>query len=255
MIHKSIEIVKEAGEVIRAGFGQSISIEYKTDEANLVTEIDKKAEKIILDFIKKEYPSHSIIAEESGRHDNSSQYTWVVDPIDGTTNFAHKLPIFGVSVGIQKNNETIIGIVYDVMRDAIYSAEKSSGAYENDKQIRVSTNSDLLKSVLVTGFPYDIKENYKEAVKIFSSFLTKTRAVRRLGSAAIDYCYVASGTFDGFWEINLSPWDVAAGTLLVEEAGGKVTNFKNETLDINSNQYLATNGLVHEKMLEIINEK
>jgi len=255
MIHKTIEIAKEAGEVIREGFGKKFSIEFKTDEANLVTNIDKEAERIILDFIKKEYPSHSIIAEESGRENNSSKYTWVVDPLDGTTNFAHKLPIFAVSIGLQKNNETIIGVIYDVMRNTVYSTEKGSGAYENKKRIKVSENDDLLKSVLVTGFPYDIKENYKEAVKIFGSFLTKTRAVRRLGSAAIDFCYVASGTFDGFWETNLAPWDVSAGILLVEEAGGKVTNFNNDKLDIFSKQYLATNGFVHKRMLDVLNDK
>lgn len=254
MINKTIDIVKEAGEIIKEGFSREVKIELKTDEGNLVTEIDRKSEEVILNFIKKEYPSHSIIAEESGAKQGNSEYRWIVDPLDGTTNFAHKLPIFGVSIGVQKNNETIIGIIYDVMRDVIYLAEKGAGAYENNKQIYVSKNNKLLKSVLVTGFPYDIKENSKKAIKLFGSFLTKTRAVRRLGSAALDFCYVASGTFDGFWETNLAPWDVCAGILIVEEAGGKVSNFKNEKLDIFSNQYLATNGLVHDRMIRIIND-
>lgn len=252
MINKVVNIAKEAGEIIRDGFNNSISIEYKSDVTDLVTNIDKAAEKIITDFVSKEYPLHSIIAEESGQIEKSSEYTWVIDPIDGTTNFAHKLPIFSVSIGIQKNGENIIGVIYDVMRDKIYSAEKGCGAFQNQKRINVSSNSDLAKSLLVTGFAYDRTDEYKEAIKIFSSFLTKTRAVRRLGSAALDFCYVASGVFDGFWEANLSPWDVCAGILLVEEAGGKVTNYNNEKLDIFSNQYLATNGQIHDKMIEVI---
>jgi myo-inositol-1(or 4)-monophosphatase len=252
MINKVINIAKEAGEIIREGFKESISIEYKTDVSNIVTNIDKAAEKLITDFVNKEYPNHSIIAEESGKSQKSSEYTWLIDPIDGTTNFAHKLPLFSVSIGIQKNGETIIGVIYDVMRDAIYSAEKGSGTYENSKRINVNVNSDLAKSLLVTGFAYDREDNYKEAIQIFGSFLTKTRSVRRLGSAALDFCYVASGVFDGFWEANLSPWDVCAGLLLVEEAGGETSDFKGNKVQIYSDSFLATNGKVHNDMLKII---
>ncbi len=200
----------------------------------------------------KEFPSHSIIAEESGSSQKSSEYTWVIDPIDGTTNFAHKLPLFSVSIGIQKNGETIIGVIYDVMRDAIYSAEKGAGTFQNNKKIIVNDNSDLAKSLLVTGFAYDREDEYKEAIRIFGVFLNKTRAVRRLGSAAIDFCYVASGVFDGFWEANLSPWDVCAGLLLVEEAGGKTSDFKGNKIKIYSDSFLATNGKVHDDMLKVI---
>jgi len=254
MILKTIEIAKEAGEIIREGFGGKLAIEFKTDEANLVTNIDKAAEKVIVDFIRKEYPAHSIIAEESGENRKSSEYTWVIDPLDGTTNFAHSLPIFAVSIGLQKNNETILGVIYDVMRDVIYSAEKSSGTYENDNKINVNHNSNLSQSVLVTGFAYDREDEYRNALKLFGSFLPKTRGVRRLGSAAIDFCYVASGVFEGFWEANLSPWDVCAGILIVQEAGGIVTDFNNENINIFSNQFLATNGKVHDKMIEIMAE-
>lgn len=254
MINEVINIAKEAGEVIRDGFRQNISIEFKTGDNNLVTNIDKAAEKIILNFIKKEYPTHSVIAEESGTDIKSSEFTWVVDPLDGTTNFAHGLPIFGVSIGVQKNKQTIIGVIYDVMRDVVYSAEKGSGSYENEKKISVSNNSNLNKGVLVTGFPYDL-ENVDNAVKIFGKFLVKTRGVRRLGSAAIDMCYVASGVFDGFWEEDLHPWDICAGMLLVEEAGGKVSDFKDEPIDIFSNQFLTTNGLVHNAMIDVMNAR
>ncbi len=252
MLQKVINIAEEAGEIIREGFKSNISIEYKTDLSNLVTNIDKASEKHIIDFVKKEFPFHSIIAEESGLHNNSSEYKWVIDPLDGTTNFAHGLPIFSVSIGIQKNDETIYGVVYDVMRKTTYAAEKGSGAFENNKKISVSNNDQLEKSVLVTGFSYDVKQNYVKPMEHFTSFLTKTRAVRRLGSAAIDFCYVANGVFDGFWEADLNPWDVCAGLLIVEEAGGKTSDYQGNKLELNSKKFLATNGKVHKKMLEIL---
>lgn len=254
MLNKIIEIAREAGKHIRDAFGNQISVEFKTDESNIVTNVDKAAEEIIKGFISKEYPDHAIIAEESGNSNTGSDYTWIIDPIDGTTNFAHNLPIFAVSIGIQKKDELVIGVIYDVMRDVIYSAEKGSGAYANDKRISVSENNDLKKSLLVTGFSYDRQDEYKQAIKIFGSFLTKSRAVRRLGSAALDFCYVASGVFDGFWEANLSPWDVAAGILLVQEAGGKVTDFKNDKITPFSSQFLATNGIVHDEMITIMED-
>ena len=176
----------------------------------------------------------------------------MIDPLDGPTNFAHGLPIFSVSIGVQKNGETICGVVYDVMRNAMYSAEKNSGSFLNGKKIKVNNNSDLSRSVLVTGFPYDVAENPLNAVEKFSAFLKKTRAIRRLGSAAIDFCYVAKGVFEGFWEVSLNPWDICAGKLIVEEAGGIVTDFNNREINIDSKQILATNKLVHQEMLEIL---
>ena len=252
MLDKVIEIAEDAGSIIRNAFREQISIEYKSDESNLVTNIDKLAEDRIKNRIKADYPSHSIIAEESDPTMNSSEYTWIIDPIDGTTNFAHGLPIFSVSIGIQKGDELIYGVIYDVMREVIFCAEKGSGAFENDKKLCVSNNSELNKSVLVTGFAYDRSDDYNEAVKIFGAFLSKTRAVRRLGSAAIDFCYVASGVFDGFWEANLSPWDVCAGILIVREAGGVVTDFDRVNANPFSKNFLATNGYIHDSMNELI---
>lgn len=252
MIEKVILIAREAGEIIRNGFGKNVSIEYKTNASNLVTEIDKKSENTIINYIHKNFPSHTILAEESGKHFYGSEYLWVIDPLDGTTNFAHGLPIFSVSIGVQKNNEIIAGVVYDVMNDKVYSAEKGGGAFRDNTKLQVSSNSNLEESVLVTGFPYDIKENPGNAIEIFTSFLRKARAIRRLGSAAIDFCYVASGVFDAFWEVHLQPWDMCAGKLLVEEAGGIVTNFKNENTDIYSKQILASNIKIHPAMLEIL---
>lgn len=252
MITDLITVAKEAGEIIREGFGKNFSIEFKTNESNLVTEIDKKSEKHIIDFITKKYPAHSLLTEESGEFDHHSEYVWVIDPLDGTSNFAHSLPIFSVSIGLQKNGETIAGVVYDVMRNEIYSAEFGSGAYCNGVKISVNQNDNLRRSFLVTGFPYNIEENPDNAIEIFIEMIKRTRAVRRLGSAAIDFCYVAKGVFDGFWEVHLHPWDISAGKLIVEEAGGLVTNFNGDKIDIFSKQILASNGKLHEQLMGVI---
>lgn len=252
MLDKVIYIAREAGEVLRSGFGKNFEIEYKTNVANLVTEFDKKSEKAIIDFVKKEFPTHSVLAEESGRHDSSSEYLWVIDPLDGTTNFAHGLPIFSVSIGVQKNGEMICGVVYDVMRDTMYSAEKGSGSFCNGRKLSVSTNDDLHKSVLVTGFPYNVHENPDFAYERFAAFLRVARAVRRLGSAAIDMCYVAEGVFDGFWEVSLNAWDMAAGIILVEEAGGVITDFSGNRTTIFGKQILTSNGSVHKAMIDTL---
>lgn len=252
MLKNVIEVSKIAGEIIKEGFGQQFAIEYKTNESNLVTEIDKKSEEAIISYIKKNFPGHGIIAEESGTEMSDSEYTWVIDPIDGTTNFAHGLPIFSVSIGVTRKDEIICGAIYDVMRDTIYTAEKGSGAFANDARINVSKNSNLATSVLVTGFPYNIKENPDNAIEKFGEFVKASRAVRRLGSAAIDMCYVAQGVFDGFWEVSLNPWDICAGILLVREAGGVVTDYADNEIDIFSKQVLATNGHVHNAMLDVL---
>jgi len=252
MINDIIQISKEAGELIRNAFGKTHSVEFKTNELNLVTETDKASEKLITDFISKKYPSHGILAEEGSEANKSAEYLWVVDPLDGTSNFAHGLPIFAVSIGVQKNGDTIAGVVYDVMRDVIYSAERSGGSFENGRRISVNKNSNLGHSMLVTGFPYDIKENPDKASERFIAFLNQARAIRRLGSAAIDFCYVASGVFDGFCEVSLHPWDICAGKLIVEEADGIVTDFDGNEIDIYSKRILATNGLVHKKMIDVM---
>lgn len=252
MIDKVISIAMEAGEIIREGFGKNFKIEFKTSESNLVTEIDKASEKKIIDYVKKEFPSHGILAEESGELKNSSEYVWVIDPLDGTTNFAHGLPIFSVSIGVQKNGITIAGVVYDVMRNVIYSAGEGTGAFENGERIKVNSNANLARALLVTGFPYDIASNPENAFEKFTAMLKASRGIRRLGSAAIDFCYVAKGVFEGFWEVHLQPWDVCAGKLIVEEAGGIVTGFKGEKIDIFSNKYLASNKVIHNELIEVL---
>jgi myo-inositol-1(or 4)-monophosphatase len=252
MLDKVIEIAQIAGEIIKDGFGKNFLIEYKTNSSNLVTEYDKKSEDAIIGYIKKEFPSHSILAEESGSHQRFDEYLWVIDPIDGTTNYAHGLPIFSVSIGVQKNGETICGVVLDVMRNAMYKTEKGGGAFCNDRKLQVSSNDILQQSVLVTGFPYDVADNPDYAFERFTAFLKNSRAVRRLGSAAIDMCYVAEGVFDGFWEVSLNPWDVCAAKLLVEEAGGVVTDFSGLKSDIFMKQFLATNTKVHRQMMNVL---
>ncbi|MGE5352383.1 MAG: inositol monophosphatase family protein [Acidobacteriota bacterium] len=256
MLEDVIAIAKEAGEIIRDGYRKNFTVEFKTNSSNLVTEIDKKSEQTIISFIKEKYPTHGIIAEESGaiNINKNAEYVWVIDPLDGTTNFAHGLPIFSVSVGLQKNGETICGIVYDVMRDMAYTAEKGAGSYCNSRKLKVSENSNLSYSLLVTGFPYDVQENPGKVMNYFAAFLHDARAIRRLGSAAIDFCYVADGIFDGFWEMSLYPWDICAGRLVLEEAGGIVTDFEGIKRDIFHKQILATNGKVHDKMVQILKE-
>jgi myo-inositol-1(or 4)-monophosphatase len=252
MLNEIISISREAGEIIRKGFGTILDIEFKTNVKNLVTQIDKAAEVTIIDFIRKKYPSHSILAEESGEVNNNSEYLWVIDPLDGTTNFAHGLPIFSVSIGLQKHNEIIYGVIYDVMQDVVYSTEKGSGAYANSNKIEVNQNDKLSHSLLVTGFPYNIADNPEGALDKFTTITRVSRGIRRLGSAAIDLCYVANGVFDGFWEVHLQPWDMCAGILLVEEAGGVVSGFKGEKIDIFTKKILATNGKIHEELREYL---
>ncbi|MCX7876885.1 MAG: inositol monophosphatase [Melioribacteraceae bacterium] len=254
MIEKIIDITKQAGEILKDGFKKNFEIEFKTNSSNLVTEYDKKSEALIIDFIKKEFPDHSILAEESGRQDLSDEYLWLIDPLDGTTNFAHGLPIFSVSIGLMKNRELIYGVVYDVMRDALYSAEKKAGSFCNGHKINVSSNENLKNSVLVTGFPYNVSENPDKAFERFIAFLKNSRAVRRLGSAAIDMCYVAEGVFDGFWEVALNPWDIAAGKLIIEEAGGFVTDFNGFPMNIFDKRLLASNGKIHQHMIKVLNQ-
>ncbi|NWF49291.1 MAG: inositol monophosphatase [Ignavibacteriaceae bacterium] len=252
MIEDIIYISKKAGEIIREAFGKNIFVEFKTNESNLVTEVDKRSEQTIIEFIKKKYPQHGILAEEGSGSNVDSDVVWVIDPLDGTTNYAHRLPIFSVSIGVQKNGETIAGVVYDVMQDIIYSAELNSGAYLNSKRMRVSETSLLSRALLVTGFPYHIAENPENAFKRFEVLTKASRGMRRLGSAAIDFCYLADGVFDGFWEVSLNPWDMCAGKLIVEESGGLVTDFDGSPMTIYSKRMLASNGKIHGQMVELL---
>jgi myo-inositol-1(or 4)-monophosphatase len=232
-----------------AGLGKAHEINHK-GVANIVTEIDKKCEEAIISRIRKEFPTHAILAEESGRKDSSSEYRWIIDPLDGTVNYAHGYPLFCVSIALEKNGEVVLGVIYEPNRDELFVAEKGGGATCNGKKISVSRTAELKNALLDTGFAYNIHEGEREDnLDNFARFIRKTRAIRRDGAAGADLCYVACGRFDGFWELYLAPWDIAAGQLIVTEAGGRVSKFDGSALDIYGPEILATNGRIHEEMV------
>ena len=254
MIEIAIEAAKKAGSFLKENVGKIKNIEEKFgQDKNLVTEIDKASEQMIIDLVHKHFPTHQILAEEGGgRGDNSSGYKWVIDPLDGTVNYTHGFPVFCVSIGVEYNGEIILGVIYDPNFDDLFTAEKGKGAYLNGKKLSVTKESALNRSMLVTGFPYNINENPDHAIEHFVNFLKDSQALRRMGSAAIDLAYVAAGRYEGFWEVNLQPWDMAAGILLVTEAGGKVTNFAGNPASIYDHDILATNGYIHEEMKKVL---
>lgn len=255
MLQLATEAALEASRFLKMSVGKIKQIERKFgEETNLVTEIDKKSEEIIISKIKQRFPHHDILAEESGSHQKHSEYRWIIDPLDGTTNFTHGLPIFCVSIALEKEGELILGVVYDPNLDEIFTAEKGRGAYLNNRRLQVSSTSRLIDSMLVTGFPYSIGKNPEEAMRHFNDFLVRTQAVRRLGSAALDLCYVAAGRFDGFWEMSLHPWDMAAGVLIAQEAGATYTDFRGFPTTIDQPQLLVSNGFLHEQMVEVLKQ-
>lgn len=250
MIKLAIHAAQEAGKILKENFGGSVDIEYK-GEINLVTDVDMMSEKRIIEIIKGKYPDHHILTEESEGQKGSSSYRWIVDPLDGTTNYAHGYPCFCVSIALEKADDILLGVIYDPVLGELFTAEKEKGARLNGRIIRVSNTDQLTHSLLATGFPYDIRESQNNNLVHFSSFIMKAQAIRRAGSAALDLCYVAMGRFDGFWELKLSPWDVAAGSLIVREAGGVVTNFLGGDFHIDSQEILASNGKIHEEMVTV----
>jgi myo-inositol-1(or 4)-monophosphatase len=255
MIQLAIEAALEAGKFLKESVGKVLQVERKLgQETNLVTQIDKKAEEIIINKIKGKYPDHDFLAEESGSHNRQSDVRWVIDPLDGTLNFTHGMPLFSVSIGVEVKGEIVAGVVYEPNLNELFTAEKGKGAFLNKKPIRVSRVDSLIESMIVTGFPYTIQENPDHAVQHFVNMLMKAQGIRRLGSAAVDLCYVACGRFDGFWEVSLNPWDMAAGVLLIQEAGGRFTDFHGKPSSIYNKQVLMTNGLIHEKVIEILRQ-
>jgi myo-inositol-1(or 4)-monophosphatase len=245
-------IAREAGALLMPYFHQHLKIEYK-GEADLVTAADRASEALIRQRIAQQFPGHDVLGEEQGLTDTGSEYRWYVDPLDGTTNFAHGYPVFCVSIGLErrapgKSGERIAAVVYDPTRGELFSAEPGRGAHLNGEPIHVSKAATLKECLVATGFPS--KKRHKNPNIFFYHQITlRTHGVRRAGSAALDLCNVACGRFDGFWEFNLNPWDTAAGVLMVEEAGGKVTHFDGSPFTIDSHETLASNGLVHEALL------
>ncbi|MBI5235262.1 MAG: inositol monophosphatase [Deltaproteobacteria bacterium] len=249
----ALHAAKTAGLLLREKIGAKRRIEHK-GAIDLVTEMDKRSEALIIREIKKKYPDHGIMAEESASLTATAKHgcRWIIDPLDGTTNYAHGLPVFCVSIGFEKAGKIIFGVVYNPMLDEMFVAEKGRGARLNGKKIKVSAIGSLDSSLLATGFPYDIRTTKKNNLDHFKAFAVRAQAIRRAGAAALDLCYVACSRFDGFWELKLKPWDTAAASMIVKEAGGRVTGFAGGRFSIYGDECLASNGLIHHDMMNVL---
>jgi myo-inositol-1(or 4)-monophosphatase len=246
-------IVRQAGAVLMEGYGNVRHIQQK-GVIDLVTEFDKRSEEVIISSIQQKFPDHAILAEESGHNKTVSEYQWVVDPLDGTTNFAHGIPIFSVSVALLKNNSPVVGVVYDPLRNEMFSAELGHGATLNNHPIHVSSQMDLEQAVISTGFPYDVRTNPRNNFAQFVQFQLRTQAVRHLASAALDCAWTAMGRLDGYWEFGVKPWDIGAGALIAREAGGRVTSVDGNENFLSDDSILVSNSLLHEQMLRVLSE-
>jgi myo-inositol-1(or 4)-monophosphatase len=242
---------REAGKVLIDHLGKVKEVEYKAKNS-LLTEVDKLSEGLIIEIIKSNFPSHDFFAEESGRDKKTSSHVWIIDPLDGTTNYAHTYPVFSVSIALEIEGVIRLGIVYDPMRDEFFNAEFGNGAYLNWDKIKISETRVVAESLLCTGFTHEKEWMVDENLKHFENFIRRARAIRRDGSAALDLCYVACGRYDGFWELGLHAWDTAAGFLILKEAGGHVSDFSNSEFTVFGEEILATNGLIHDEMIGIL---
>ena len=244
----AIYAVIESGKILMSNLNKKKQVGYK-GKINLVTDVDMKSEKNIVQIIKEKHPLHNIVAEESQPENQNSEYTWYIDPLDGTTNYSHDYPIFAISIALEINNKIQVGVVFDPVRNELFYAVKGKGAYLNKKKISVSKIRQLKRSLLATGFPYIITNR---SIKLFNYFLSKAQAIRRAGAAALDLCYLASGRVDGFWELDLKSWDMAAGKIIIKEAGGIITNFKGGEHSLFDDNTLASNGFIHKEMINEI---
>ena len=248
------DAARQAGSLIRANWLQPKVIEMKTDIVDLVTHVDKAADALITGILRERFPTHQLIAEESAVSGQESAYRWYIDPLDGTTNFAHSFPHFAVSIALTHETRVIVGVVYDPLREEMFCATRGQGATLNGAPICVSQAAELERSLVLTGFPYDRRKRSEYYLRFYQAFMVRTQGVRRCGSAALDLCYVACGRAEAFWEWRLHPWDTAAGSLIVEEAGGKMSNFTDGVFDVQGEQTLASNGLVHAEMIGVLQE-
>lgn len=251
----AIDAAIQAGKLLKEGFGTCFTISSKEGKHNLVTEYDHLSEKKIIDFLKTREPNSHFLAEESGSSGTDTHdLLWIIDPLDGTVNFAHEIPIFAVSIAAQKNGKIVSGVVYQPITDELFAAEIGKGAYLNGKKLQTSAVKQLDRAMLATGFPYNLAQNPSHCIEHFIEILKLGIPVRRLGAAAIDLAYTAAGKFDGFFEVELAPWDVAAGKLLIEEAGGRVTHWDQTPFDIKSRKtLLASNGHIHQQIGTVLN--
>jgi myo-inositol-1(or 4)-monophosphatase len=246
----AIELVRAAGAVLLEGYGGRHAPERK-GRIDLVTEHDRRAEAVLLEGIRRRFPDHAVLAEESGLHASTSAVRWLLDPLDGTTNFAHNYPFFSVSVAAERDGRLVAGAVFDPVRPELFAAAEGRGATLDGAPIRVSRVARLEDALLVTGFPYDLRERPEAYLPAFQDFLVRAQGVRRDGSAALNLCYLAAGRFDGMWEEDLAPWDMAAGVLIVREAGGTVTRFDGSDFRLDGREILASNGRIHGAMREV----
>ncbi|HKZ70402.1 MAG TPA: inositol monophosphatase family protein [Anaerolineales bacterium] len=253
ILSTAVAVARGAGDILKSADANRAA-DFKLNETDLVTEYDHRAEAYIVAELQKAFPDHAIRGEEGARVNSGAEYEWLIDPLDGTTNFAHGLPIFAVSMALAQRGDPIVGVIYDPSRDELFTTAKGEGAHLNGNRLRVSARQPLSRTLLVTGFPYDIRTNSDNNIARFSHFAVRARAVRRLGSAALDLAYVAAGRIDGYWESRLNLWDVAAGVLMVREAGGRISNYADEPLPIPNIGLVASNGLIHQEMLTVIRE-
>ncbi len=252
LLSTAVEIAREAGTLLAERFKQPQEITYKR-RYDLVTDTDRDSEALIVERLRRHFPDHAIVAEEGGGNRTNSDYCWYVDPLDGTTNFAHGYPVFCVTLGLAYRGEVVAGVVYDSTREELYTVERGSGAFLNGQRIHVSKTARLAESLVATGFP-PFASNHHLNIQFYFRFTELSHGIRRAGSAALDLCSVATGRFDGFWELKLNPWDKAAGSLLVTEAGGRVTNILGKPFDLLADDVFASNGLIHDQMLEVFSE-
>jgi myo-inositol-1(or 4)-monophosphatase len=248
----AIDVARQAGALLRERWGQVLRVEHK-GEINLVTEADREAERLIVERLRAAFPHHRVLAEEGTNHDGEAEYRWIVDPLDGTTNYARGYPMFCVSVALERAGRVALGVVYQPILDELFVARRGGGAWLNGDRLRVSTTNGLEKAFLATGFPYD-RALFDEPLRQWSAFSYRALAVRRDGAAALNLCYVAAGRFDGFWERPLQPWDMAAGSLMVEEAGGQVSDFRAAGDFLRRREIVASNGRLHSAMLAVLAE-
>ncbi|HEX9756971.1 MAG TPA: inositol monophosphatase family protein [Nitrospiria bacterium] len=247
------EVAQRAGKLLMNYLGKDLKIGYK-GVINLITEADQKSEETIVQYLRAKYPDHQILAEEGKGVKTPSSWKWIIDPLDGTTNFAHGFPSFCVSIGLEVDEKIQVGVVYDPVRSHLFSAERGKGSFLNGEKLGVSSIQSLSESLLVTGFAYDARFSDENNFDHFIHFTRCCQGVRRTGSAALDLCYVALGCFDGFWELKLSPWDTAAGSLIAEEAGAKVSDFKGNPFSIYMKEILASNGKIHQEMIQVLTQ-
>jgi myo-inositol-1(or 4)-monophosphatase len=250
----AIDAARAAGALLRDALADPRHVSFKGMPTNLVTEMDARVERLVSDALQAAFPDDAMLGEEGGARAGTSGRRWIVDPLDGTTNYAHGLPVFAVSIALEVGGHVMLGVVYDPNRDELFVAERGDGSWLGDRRLAVSATPTLNESLIATGFPYNVRETADNTAREFAAFTLRAQGVRRMGSAVIYLAYVAAGRIDGYWELRLGAWDVAAGALLVEEAGGRVTALDGRPLDLDAPALLATNGSIHDEMLDVLKE-